>query len=371
MKHDRTPRDATMRRYSGFEHERVLLYHSRMQHIVGHCDPTPEIKSTRQSGDPLAALDGQKPKPPVWTLCSPKYKFKRAASLVAAQQRQRPSSAPARRTTAFGTLVAPSSPARRPGLAIADVVQHAQLRKEQRKEQMARQFAQAVSKKSVHAVAKRLAFAQVQKIERQKAFTHKFVQKQHQKMEANRPPQWTRKFQCGVWFWVDENTGEARAAPPPPEKEDDASSVGLCKKWHAEERHRNSTRRRIRKYFDDETLGGLDDDASVDSTIPLGTGYVAYEPSPYEELCALLDQDKRPRPKSAPAGGRRPIATDATATKARGESRSKARSESRTKARAESRTKARAQTQTVLGVTPRRQRLLEDAAATGRLSPSR
>ena len=82
-----------MRRYSGFEHERVLLYHSRMQHIVGHCDPTPEIKSTRPSGDPLAALDGQKPKPPVWTLCSPKYKFKRAASLVAAQQRQRPSNA--------------------------------------------------------------------------------------------------------------------------------------------------------------------------------------------------------------------------------------------------------------------------------------
>ena len=54
-----------MRRYSGFEHERVLLYHSRMQHIVGHCDPTPEIKSTRQSQDPLSALDGQKPKPPV------------------------------------------------------------------------------------------------------------------------------------------------------------------------------------------------------------------------------------------------------------------------------------------------------------------
>ncbi len=178
---------------------------------------------------------------------------------------------------------------------------------------------------------------------------------------------------------VDENTGEARQAPPPEVREDDASSVGLCKKWHAEERHRNSTRRRIRKYFDDETLGGLDDDASVDSTIPLGTGYVAYEPSPYEELCALLDQGKKLRPKSAPAGGRRPIATDATATKARGESRTKARSESRTKARsesrtkarAESRTKARAETQTVLGVTPRRQRLLEDAAATGRLSPSR
>ena len=368
-----------MRRYSGFEHERVLLYHSRMQHIVGHCDPTPEIKSTRPSGDPLAALDGQKPKPPVWTLCSPKYKFKRAASLVAAQQRQRPSSAPAKRTSAFGTLVQASSPARRPGLAMADVVQHAQLRKEQRKDMIAKQFAQAVSKKSVHVVAKRLAFAQVQKIERQKAFTHKFVQKQHRKMEAARPPQWQRKFQCGVWFWVDENTGEARAAPPPPEKEDDASSVGLCKKWHAEERHRNSTRRRIRKYFDDETLGGLDDDASVDSTIPLGTGYVAYEPSPYEELCVLLDQGKMPRPKSAPAGGRRPIATDATATKARAESRTKARSESRTKARSESRTKARgesrtkarSETRTVLGVTPRRQRLLEDAAATGRLSPSR
>ena len=113
------------------------------------------------------------------------------------------------------------------------------------------------------------------------------------------------------------------------------------------------------------------------STIPLG--YVAYEPSPYEELCALLDQDKRPRPKSAPAGGRRPIATDATATKTRGESRTKARAEtrtkaraeSRTKARAESRTKARAETRTVLGVTPRRQRRLADAAATGRLSPSR
>ena len=236
---------------------------------------------------------------------------------------------------------------------------------------IAKQFAQAVSKKSVHVVAKRLAFAQVQKIERQKAFTHKFVQKQHRKMEAARPPQWQRKFQCGVWFWVDENTGEARAAPPPPEKEDDASSVGLCKKWHAEERHRNSTRRRVRKYFDDETLGGLDDDASVDSTIPLGTGYVAYEPSPYEELCALLDEGKMPRPKSAPAGGRRPAAAVATATKARNETRTKARSESRTKARSESRTKARAETRTVLGVTPRRQRLLEDAAATGRLSPSR
>lgn len=360
-----------MRRYSGFEHERVLLYHSRMQHIVGHCDPTPEIKSTRQSQDPLSALDGQKPKPPVWTLCSPKYKFKRAASLVAAQQRQRPSSAPAKRTSAFGTLVQASSPARRPGLQMADVVQHAQLRKEQRKEQMARQFAQAVSKKSVHAVAKRLAFAQVQKIERQKAFTHKFVQKQHQKMEANRPPQWVRKFQCGVWFWVDENTGEARQAPPPEVRDDDASSVGLCKKWHAEERHRQTTRRRVRKYFDDETIAGLDDDASVDSTIPLGTGYVAYEPSPYEELCALLDQGKLPRPKSAPAGGRRPAAATATATKARGESLTKARSESRTKARSESRTKARGESRTVLGVTPRRQRLLENAAATGRLSPSR
>ena len=186
---------------------------------------------------------------------------------------------------------------------------------------------------------------------------------------------------------VDENTGEARQAPPPEVRDDDASSVGLCKKWHAEERYRNSTRRRVRKYFDDETLGGLDDDASVDSTIPLGTGYVAYEPSPYEELCALLDQGKLVRPKSAPAGGRRPITTDATATKARaesrtkaraesrtktrGESRTKAQSESRTKARSESRTKARSETRTVLGVTPRRQRLLEDAAATGRLSPSR
>ena len=111
----------------------------------------------------------------------------------------------------------------------------------------------------------------------------------------------------------------------------------------------------------------------MDSTIPLGTGYVAYEPSPYEELCALLDQDKRPRPKSAPAGGRRSAVADAdaTATKARGESRTKARSESRTKARSETRTKARAETRTVLGVTPRRQRLLEDAAASGRLSPSR
>ena len=178
---------------------------------------------------------------------------------------------------------------------------------------------------------------------------------------------------------VDENTGEARQAPPPEVREDDASSVGLCKKWHAEERHRNSTRRRIRKYFDDETLGGLDDDVSVDSTIPLGTGYVAYEPSPYEELCALLDQGKMPRPKSAPAGGRRPAAAVATATKARAETRTKARSESRTKARSESqtkarsesRTKARGESRTVLGVTPRRQRLLEAAAATGRLSPSR
>ena len=114
------------------------------------------------------------------------------------------------------------------------------------------------------------------------------------------------------------------------------------------------------------------------STIPLGTGYVAYEPSPYEELCALLD-NKQPRPKSAPAGGRRQAATDVTATKtrnesrtkARGESRTKARGESRTKARSESRTKARGETRTVLGVTPRRQRLLEDAAASGRLSPSR
>ena len=145
---------------------------------------------------------------------------------------------------------------------------------------------------------------------------------------------------------VDENTGEARQAPPPEIKEDDASSVGLCKKWHAEERHRNSTRRRIRKYFDDETIAGLDDEASIDSTIPLGTGYVAYEPSPYEELCALLDQGKLPRPKSAPAGGRRPIATDVTATKARNESRTKARSESRTKERAETRTKARSESRT-------------------------
>ena len=118
-------------------------------------------------------------------------------------------------------------------------------------------------------------------------------------------------------------------------------------------------------------FAGLDDDASVDSTIPLGTGYVAYEPSPYEELCALLDQGKKLRPKSAPAGGRRPTSTDAPATKARGERRTKARAESRTKARNESRTKARGESRTVLGVTPRRQRLLEDAAASGRLSPSR
>ena len=146
-------------------------------------------------------------------------------------------------------------------------------------------------------------------------------------------------------------------------REDDASSVGRGQKWHAEERHRQTTRRRVRKYFDDETLGGLDDDASIDSTIPLGTGYVAYEPSPYEELCALLDQGKLPRPKSAPAGGRRPAVADATATKTRGESRTTGRSESRTKARGESRT--------VLGVTPRRQRRLAEVAATGRLSPSR
>ena len=33
---------------------------------------------------------------------------------------------------------------------------------------------------------------------------------------------------------VDENTGEARAAPPPEVRDDDASSVGLCKKWHAD-----------------------------------------------------------------------------------------------------------------------------------------
>ena len=66
-----------MRRYSGFEHERVLLYHSRMQHIVGHCDPTPEIKSAAVSR-PAQRLGRPKPKPLVWTLCSPKYKFKRA-----------------------------------------------------------------------------------------------------------------------------------------------------------------------------------------------------------------------------------------------------------------------------------------------------
>ena len=179
-----------------------------------------------------------------------------------------------------------------------------------------------------------------------------------------------RKFQCGVWFWVDQNTGEARGAAARGARAT-TRRASACARNGTRRSGIDSTRRRIRKYFDDETLGGLDDDASVDSTIPLGTGYVAYEPSPYEELCALLDQGKLPRPKSAPAGGRRPIATDATATKARGESRTKARSESRTKARAESRTKARAETRTVLGVTPRRQRLLEDAAATGRLSPSR
>ena len=76
-----------------------------------------------------------------------------------------------------------------------------------------------------------------------------------------------RPYKRRAWFWYTlkcrrASAGGARAGPPRPEKEDDASSVGLCKKWHAEERHRQTTRRRVRKYFDDETLGGLDDDAS-------------------------------------------------------------------------------------------------------------
>ena len=45
----------------------------------------------------------------------------------------------------------------------------------------------------------------------------------------------------------------------------------------------------------------------------------------HDELGALLDQGKLQRPKSAPAGGRRPTATNETAPKARAESRTKAR----------------------------------------------
>jgi hypothetical protein len=311
---DNTARDkcgAAMSR-RGFEHERVLLYHSRMQHIVGHAPATPHIESTRYDATPRARA-------PVWSLCSPKYKFKRAVSL-ALSQRRRPSSAPAKRTearhrgakrtSAFGTLVLPSSPARRPGLRVVDVVQQAKIHKEQRTENTVRQFAQGVSRKSMRVVDERLAFLRVQKERRQEV--KEVVPARLRRSVKQEPPQWTRKYQCGVWFWFDEATGEARAAPPP-EKEDGASSVGLTRTWHAQERLRHTTRLRMQTYFDDETLCDLDDDASVDSTIPLGTGYVAYESSPYEEFLALLDKpyekrrpyEKRPRPKSAPARGRR------------------------------------------------------------------
>ena len=169
--------------------------------------------------------------------------------------------------------------------------------------------------------------------------------------------------------WVDQNTGEARGAAAAC-KEDDASSVGLCKKWHAEERHRQTRaqsaqvlRRRDVGRPGRRRVGRLDDTA--------GHGLRGLR------AVALRGAARAARPGQAaaaeerPAGGRRPAVADATATKAARAEPTKARGESRTKARSREPDEGAGETRTVLGVTPRRQRLLEDAAASGRLSPSR
>ena len=84
---------AMMKRYGGFRTPEQMIYHSRMQTIVGHAEPKGSPKRD-QRDDPFHPHHCDEP---VWSMVGPDYKQKhRRASLGAAAQR-RPHSAPASR----------------------------------------------------------------------------------------------------------------------------------------------------------------------------------------------------------------------------------------------------------------------------------
>ncbi|KAH8044467.1 hypothetical protein JL720_17075 [Aureococcus anophagefferens] len=108
-------------------------------------------------------------------------------------------------------------------------------------------------------------------------------------------------YQAGCWFWVDQNTGEPRAAQAPDENE--TSAVGVEARRAQARPSRCPAADRVKAPHVQPPLGfGIDsgDGESLDSVDRTGTGAQFYDSSEFNDFMNILDSDavKRRQPVS-------------------------------------------------------------------------
>lgn len=357
----------------GFKNPEHLLYQARMQYVTGHVEPYDR---------PYRRFDDDDEKPPeVWTIQKPQHVQPRNPTLRRTGV-QRPRSAPAGRRIAarssnqggvvpyrqhlqrgcskevprnhdkqgrsgggghhFGERGAGGkNPARRANSFASVVVAAADRHREGRRPshdsvasrdiplgreprgrtKIKMNFAAAFGMK-VLPVDRRLEFMK-NEANRKRDLAARVVakeKKRRDKIKAKQPlPMWKLQNQAGCWFWVDQNTGEARAAPPPErnEAEDDrvhADHHDQTEVIKARETKERKALRRVNNYlnqscYSDPESDECDDESNAttreDRATQMGTGARFYDPTEFEDFMQILDReaDKRSRrPKSAPAG---------------------------------------------------------------------
>ena len=109
-------------------------------------------------------------------------------------------------------------------------------------------------------------------------------------------------YQAGCWFWVDQNTGEATAAPAP----DEANAVGLEARTFSGNERKKHEEKQEKSSKSKWKLGvDSDDDESLESVDRTGTGAQCYDSSEFNDFMNILDREATTRrPYSAPVSRR-------------------------------------------------------------------
>ncbi|KAK7250323.1 hypothetical protein SO694_00007359 [Aureococcus anophagefferens] len=127
---------------------------------------------------------------------------------------------------------------------------------------------------------------------------------------------WKLTYQAGCWFWVDQVTGAATAAPPPSDQ-GSAQATLATSSWGRSSLDSESARRRARvaegaDESDSDAESDCDDVGPKESLPPCGTGHV-YDSTEFNDFMRLLDKEtggkkgrKEIRPMTAPPRSSRP-----------------------------------------------------------------
>ena len=105
---------------------------------------------------------------------------------------------------------------------------------------------------------------------------------------------WKLTYQAGCWFWVDQVTGAATAAPPPTDQGSMSTSLATSS-WARQSNESISNlslaeETTLQSGDDDEDDSDSDSDGGAKPAVPpCGTGHVVYDSSDYLEFMNLLD----------------------------------------------------------------------------------